>query len=214
MTKWIHIVYLSVIVILSYLLWQQSSAPQQANLLQENAQQQEETEVVAVATAKPEQATLSTSTSADTSSDTVAEQQTTEAVDSASGDTSAASTSDLHFTDAEMAEMLKNAINVEKVKERMQTEAIDQDWAYAMQDNLQLLYDKNESLHVANLDRIECRTTVCEIQFTESNAPIDFMSSFHSKMVTSPWYNESYRSVMISNSESQTQTFYIVRTTD
>lgn len=212
MTKWAHIIYLSVIAILSYLLWQQFSAPQQqAHLLQKNAQQQEETEMVAVATTKPEEITVNTPNSADTNSDIIAEQRPAEATNRTSGETSSGSTSSLRFTDAEMAEMLKNAINVDKVKERMQTEAIDQDWAYAMQENIQVLYDQNESLHSVNLDEIECRTTVCEIQFTETNAPIDFMSSFHSKMVTSPWYNESYQSVMLSNSESQTQTFYIVR---
>lgn len=203
MTKWIHIIYLSIIAVLSYLLWQQPDKTVTVTTEKVIANQPKpQHKIERSITIESEEHTdvLIAEGAASTEQQTQTEKQIrTEEIS-------------LHYTNAEIAELLAKTINVEKVKERMQTEAIDQGWAYAMQENLKLLYDKNESLHRATLNNIECRTTVCEVQFTNTEAPIDFMSNFHQKMVQSQWYNGNYQSVMTSDSETQTQTFYIVRT--
>ncbi len=211
MTKWTHLIYLSIIAVLSYLLWQESAAitqpaQQQVNPLplttdsqltaSQGTQHQIEREIT-VDTIKHSEVEVAEVDVTDHSAPTAPPPRT--------------EYTSLQYTDAEVAELLKKAINVDKVKELIQTEAIDQDWAYAMQENLQLLYDKNESLHRATLNYIECFTTVCEVQFTNTDAPIDFMSSFHQKMVQEHWYSERYQSVMMTDSETQTQTFYIVK---
>jgi hypothetical protein len=211
MKTWIHLIYLSIIAGLSYLLWQQPAAitpplPQQAN-----------TVTVTTDTATADRSHVqrhiertSTVETVENSEIEVAEVEGAEAFAPTEQPIRTEHKS-LHFTDAEMAELLKKTINVDKVKELLHTEAVDQDWAYAMQDNLQMLYDDNESLHRATLNHIECYTTVCEVQFTNTDAPIDFMSNFHQKMVQAQWYGGRYQSVMMSDSETQTQTFYIVR---
>lgn len=220
MSKWTHLIYLIIIAGLTYLLWQQSAAitaPAQqtangvilstdVNSSDVNRTGRQPTEpttepVIAERTAEHSAAAEIDQVDGEIASHREAAEKPLQTDRSA-----------LHFTDAEMAELLKKAINVEKVKELLHTEAVDQDWAYAMQDNLQLLYDKNEVLHRATLNHIECYTTVCEVQFTNTDAPIDFMSSFHHKMVQEQWYEGNYQSVMTTDSETQTQTFYIVKT--
>jgi hypothetical protein len=214
MKTWIHLIYLSIIAVLGYLLWQQLVAitpPQQ------QPQQPANAVTVTTDTAAAERQHLqrqieppSTIETVENSEVEVAEVDRAEAI-APTEQPIRTEYKSLQFTDAEMAELLKKTINVDKVKELLHTEAVDQDWAYAMQDNLQMLYDDNESLHRATLNYIECYTTVCEVQFTNTDAPIDFMSNFHQKMVQAQWYSGRYQSVMMSNSETQTQTFYIVR---
>lgn len=214
MTKWTHLIYLSIIAGLSYLVWQQPAAitptaQHNANTISRSSEpdgadpQQSEAKLEPVVSAEAEERVAHNDLE-------VADIEFADNRGATEKPPQTARTS-LNFTDAEMAEMLKKAINVDKVKELLHTEAVDQDLAYAMQDNLQLLYDKNEALHRATLNHIECYTTVCEVQFTNTEAPIDFMSSFHHKMVQEPWYNGNYQSVMTTDSETQTQTFYIVR---
>ena len=214
MTKWTHVIYLSIIAGLSYLLWQQPAAITPP--LQHTAN------TVTLSTeldsAEPQQGKGKLEPVIAAEASETVEYDSLEVADVEIVDTSGATEkplqperTSLHFTDAEMAEMLKKAINVDKVKELLHTEAVDQDWAYAMQENLQLLYDKNEALHRATLNHIECYTTVCEVQFTNTEAPIDFMSSFHHTMVQEQWYNGNYQSVMMTDSTTQTQTFYIVK---
>ncbi len=211
MTKWTHLIYLSIIAVLSYLLWQQSAtitepAQQRVNPLPLTTDSQ-------LTAWQGKEHQIEREITADTIKHRAVEVAEVDVTDNISPTAPPPRTeyTSLQYTDAEVAELLKKAINVDKVKELIQTEAIDQDWAYAMQENLQLLYDKNESLHRATLNYIECFTTVCEVEFTNTEAPIDFMTNFHQKMVQEQWYSGRYQSVMMTDSETQTQTFYIVK---
>lgn len=214
MSKGIHLIYLGIIAVLSYLLWQQPATvpegkPQAADPIPLSSDQHQ-------ADATPHESEVERLITATTKAEAMDERDNAEVAGIESNEGSEqqrqrARTS-LHFTDEEMAELLKKTINVDKVKELLHTEAVDQDWAYAMQENLKLLYDQNDTLQRATLNHIECYTTVCEIQFTNTDAPIDFMSSFHHHMVQAPWYSGNYQSVMMSDSETQIQTFYLVRT--
>ncbi len=218
MTKWTHLSYLSIIAVLTYLLWQQPmTAPQPVQLPQPNSSN--------LASAIQDAKSPNTATqiegaiaieSAENSASEITETVATLEIEAAEGSAanqqpSRTESRSLTYSDAEVAELLKKTINVEKVKELLHTEAIDQDWAYAMQENLRLVYDNNHGLHRATLNHIECYTTVCEVEFTNTEAPLDFMQSFHLNMVKEPWYSGNYQSVMMTNSETKTQTFYIVR---
>lgn len=113
--------------------------------------------------------------------------------------------------EVEIEKMLREAIDLDEVQQRIHTESIDQDWAYHMQDSLVRLYDENESLQSATLSSVECRTTVCRVEFTGTDTPIDHMHNFHQEMVSSPWFETTYQSVMISNSKDKKHAVYIVR---
>ncbi|CUA83337.1 hypothetical protein [Pseudidiomarina woesei] len=211
MSKWIHVIYLSIIAVLSYFLWQQPRSQPSIT---------KEIEVVkttkAPATTVAESAknldtsgvnelsqTATTRGNPETQSTTAPmEEQSFVPVSPAAGASP---------EDEQLAEMLRNMLNMEEVKQRMQSEPTDQDWAYAMEDNLRLIYDNNENLQSASLNHIECRTTVCEIEFGNSNTPIDFMSKFHSQIVQSAWYSDDYQSMMTSDSNTKVHTIYLVR---
>lgn len=215
MTKWTHLSYLSIIAILTYLLWQQP-----LTVAQRVQQPQSTSSSLASDTQDAKSPNTAPQIEAAIAVETVenSASEISEAVEIEAAEGSAANqqpirteSRSLTYSDAEVAELLKKTINVDKVKELLHTEAIDQDWAYAMQENLRLLYDNNEALHRATLNHIECYTTVCEVEFTNTEAPLDFMQSFHLNMVKEQWYSGNYQSVMMTNSETKTQTFYIVR---
>ena len=211
MSKWIHVIYLSIIAVLSYFLWQQ---PTSQPLVTKEIEVVKTTKTPATVVAKNvndvDESSLSQSSQTTATSEDLETQATTtrieqEAFVPVSPDTGSSA------EDEKIAEMLRNMVNMEDVKQRMQTEPTDQDWAYAMEENLRLIYDSNENLQSASLNHIECRTTVCEIEFGNSNTPIDFMSKFHSAIVQSGWYSDDYQSMMTSDSNTKVHTIYLVR---
>ncbi|PHR65359.1 MAG: hypothetical protein COA51_05885 [Idiomarina sp.] len=205
MTKAMHGVYLAIIAVLAYILWSQpepnavdTSATQVTKQIvvekEIRADGKEEIEVIAT----------TANDTPKTNSDTGEAKQVRETEVDQPRVTKAE-------RDVEIEKLLREAIDIDEVQQRIHTESIDQDWAYNMQDSIVRLYDDNEALQSATLSGVECRTTVCRVEFTGTDTPIDHMQKFHQEMVSSPWFDTTYQSVMISNSKDKKHAVYIVR---
>lgn len=204
MTKTMHSVYLAVIAALLYMLWNTPEANQSTKQIVV------EKEVIANNNAEVEVTTTTSESTAARASD---EEQNIEAIAierriEKKVDSERTATSEREL---EIEKILRNAIDVDEVQQRIHTESIDQDWAYNMQESIVRLYDENEELQGATLAGVECRTTVCRVEFTGTDTPLDHMQKFHQQIVSSPWFDSGYQSVMISNSKEKKHAVYIVR---
>lgn len=111
----------------------------------------------------------------------------------------------------QLDDLIRRHLLVDGLEERMQSEAIDQDWAYFMQESITHVYEDNEQLQTAVLNSIECRTTICVVEFSGLDTPMDYMSNFHAAMVQSSWFSTDYRTAMISNPGDNTHRIQIFR---
>lgn len=205
MTKAMHGVYLAIIAALLYIVWSQPE-PNAVNgtATQVTKQIVVEKEISADNTEEIEMIATTTNDTPATDSDTSDVEQVREI------DVNQAPVAKTK-REVELEKILREAIDIDEVQQRIHTESVDQDWAYHMQDSLVRLYDENEVLQSATLSSVECRTTVCRVEFTGTDTPMDHMQKFHREMVSSPWFETTYQSVMISNSKDKKHAVYIVR---
>ncbi|OZB06266.1 MAG: hypothetical protein B7X54_02930 [Idiomarina sp. 34-48-12] len=205
MTKAMHGVYLAIIAALLYIVWSQPE-PNAVNgtATQVTKQIVVEKEISADNTEEIEMIATTTNDTPATDSDTSDVEQVRDI------DVNQAPVAKTK-REVEIEKILREAIDIDEVQQRIHTESVDQDWAYHMQDSLVRLYDENEVLQSATLSSVECRTTVCRVEFTGTDTPMDHMQKFHREMVSSPWFETTYQSVMISNSKDKKHAVYIVR---
>lgn len=205
MTKATHGVYLAVIAALLYILWSQPE-PNEVNTSATQVAKQIVVEKEIRANDTKEIEVIATTTNKVPAEDSDANE--VKQVNETEVDLSRIAAAE---HDAEIEKLLREAIDIDEVQQRIHTESIDQDWAYNMQDSIVRLYDDNEALQSATLSGVECRTTVCRVEFTGTDTPIDHMQKFHHEMVSSPWFETTYRSLMISNSKDNKHAIFIVR---
>ncbi|RUO59483.1 hypothetical protein [Pseudidiomarina insulisalsae] len=216
MKKITHLLYLGAIAVLSVALWQQSTTPaatlspagdndnqrlthQGSERLAAATQPSQSADSAPVMNANANQAAMSQNAPPMTESDPLA------------GTELKLSELKEQLSPEQLDQLIRNHLNVDDVEQRLLTEAVDQDWAYEMKENIMLMYEDNEALQTAQINSIECRTTVCVVEFAGSDTPLDYMSRFHHAMATSNWFNSDYRSAMISNSTDNTHKIHIVR---
>ncbi len=207
MTKAMHGVYIAIIAALLYFLW---SSPETEQSPQVTKQMVVEKEIISNNNAEVE-ATITTTDLTDATAPDEQQDIETVAIERRIEQPVSSDRTTKSEHQREIEEIMRNAIDVDEVQQRIHTESIDQDWAYMMQDSIVRLYDENEELQGATLAGVECRTTVCRVEFTGIDTPIDHMQKFHQQIVNSPWFNTGYQSVMISNSKDKKHAFYIVR---
>lgn len=212
MQKFTHIIYLVIIASLLSMLW-----------FEKNKQSNNEIQTAKVITEKVIQRTGTTNPEQQQNAETATERQreieivrkeTKTSEDASANEQVYEREIELSLADLspeQLDEMLEKSLNIDVIQERLLTEPVDQDWAHAMTTDITNLHAGNEELQRAKIEQISCRTTVCEIAFSATDTPFDYMMRFHSALVSQPWLTD-VKSAMISNSEEQTHKIYIMRT--
>ncbi|MFC0444522.1 hypothetical protein ACFOD1_04390 [Pseudidiomarina halophila] len=221
MNKLTHLLYLSVIAFLAIALWQQATTPMPADSLTsantENMKVPNRADIQAPAAQPIPSAESGETVSGETQSATLTSADN-EANENAESNVNNSAEIDEtleqlrgKLSTEQLDDLIRRHLLVDGLEERMQSEAIDQDWAYFMQESITHVYEDNEQLQTAVLNSIECRTTICVVEFSGLDTPMDYMSNFHAAMVQSSWFSTDYRTAMISNPGDNTHRIQIFR---
>ncbi|RUO55354.1 hypothetical protein [Pseudidiomarina homiensis] len=206
MTKLMHFIYWSVIIILAMLLWREhQDMPSSSGVTT--------IEKSAEINSAAREATQTEITSADVESNDSAT-ATWVSADEANGvpPTAAADDGALADNDEQLpsapeatnndanedanARMLAQLQRAQNYPQRLQREGVDQDWNYQVTSDVERVFADVTGLDKEHLGGVTCRMTLCEVLVSaRTGSPIDTMMRLQKRLIEMPWYTEDYSTI-------------------
>ena len=93
---------------------------------------------------------------------------------------------------------------IDDFKQRMDTESIDQSWAYRRQTEINDVFINDERLRDLKLKSVDCREALCQINLSSQPTIGRFtaMMQVQRALVAAPWYQSHMRSAMGGDSDA------------
>lgn len=211
MSKFVHLGYWVVILVLSALLWRAHNhtiADSSTTIATGDTQ----ASVTASQPAKRSPENEATNESLGNTS-TLSEQQPNAATPVPQEDIRQVATVVRPATEDEATErMMAQLQRAQSYPERLQREGVDQDWNYQVSSDVERVFSEVTGLSEDYLGEVNCRMSLCEVQVSaNTTAPIDTMMRLQKALIEMPWYTEDYSTIFDATDKNGYYRIYLER---
>lgn len=209
MSKFMHLIYLAIIALLSGLLWQAYQQDDTYSALAPTAVIEQETPVTV-----PSDITAASATPTEPRTSGSMEPEEVERARPREQQESPITLADL---DIDMkAFHAKQTQRLEDLRTRVDREGIDQDWHYQVsQDVAAVFADPDNDLSPDMLNGVRCGTSVCEVLISDKiTAPLDTLIKVQKSLRQRPWFTSDYQTLFQADAHEGNHTIFFERFTE
>ncbi|WP_126833398.1 hypothetical protein [Pseudidiomarina aquimaris] len=114
--------------------------------------------------------------------------------------------------DEATARMMAQLQRAQSYPERLQREGVDQDWNYQVSSDVERIFSEVTGLSEDYLGEVNCRMSLCEVQVSaNTTAPIDTMMRLQKALIEMPWYTEDYSTIFDATDKNGYYRIYLER---
>ncbi len=108
--------------------------------------------------------------------------------------------------------MMAQLQRAQSYPERLQREGVDQDWNYQVSSDVERVFSEVTGLSEDYLGEVNCRMSLCEVQVSANTAaPIDTMMRLQKALIEMPWYTEDYSTIFDATDKNGYYRIYLER---
>ncbi|WP_258240593.1 hypothetical protein [Pseudidiomarina homiensis] len=206
MTKLMHFIYWSVIIILAVLLWREhQDMPSSSGVT--TIEKRAEVNSAASAATPTEITSAADESNGSVTATRMPEAEAHGVLPTAAANGGATDDNDEQSPSAMEADdddayadanerMLAQLQRAQSYPQRLQREGVDQDWNYQVTSDVERVFTDVTGLDKEHLGGVTCRMTLCEVLVSaRTNSPIDTMMRLQKRLIEMPWYTEDYSTI-------------------